>query len=325
MEIIKFENVTKFYDKDKPVIKDLNLVINKGEFVTLIGPSGCGKTTMLKLINGLIKTDAGSIYIKGKEINKLDPIELRRNMGYVIQQIALFPHLTVSENISYVLDLKDEAKNVKENRAKELIELVGLETEHLYRYPRELSGGQKQRVGVARALAADPDIILMDEPLGAVDEIARRVLQDEILRIFSRLDKTIIFVTHDIQEAIKLGTRIVLFNNGQIEQSGTKEEVLFAPKTQFVKEFLGLKNFSAYLNVATVRDFYREINDEEKRYFLKRNIPSLSLESPIMEGIKLMFDFGVSKVAVQDKKGSIIGEFSLDKANETIEVSKEVS
>lgn len=175
MEIIRLEDVSKFYETDKPVLKNLDLTINQGEFVTLIGPSGCGKTTTLKLINGLIKPDNGKIYVKNKEINEWDIIELRRSIGYVIQQIGLFPHLTVADNISYVLDITNFSKEMKYNKAKELINLVGMDESYLAKYPRELSGGQKQRVGVARALAADPDIILMDEPFGAVDENEKNI------------------------------------------------------------------------------------------------------------------------------------------------------
>ncbi|GAA0178685.1 osmoprotectant ABC transporter ATP-binding protein OpuCA [Clostridium sediminicola] len=318
MEIIKFENVTKTYGNEKPVINNLNLSINRGEFVTLIGPSGCGKTTILKLINGLIKPQSGNIFVKGKEINKWNTIELRRSVGYVIQHIGLFPHMTVGENISYVLNIKNTPRSIREEKAKELIKLVRLEAEHLHKYPRELSGGQRQRVGVARALAADPDIILMDEPLGAVDEISRRALQDELLRIYNKLKKTIIFVTHDIGEATKLGTKIILFNNGKIEQEGSKEEMLFSPKTDFVKEFFGQKNFAAYLNISHVYEMCKEITEKEKKYFANRNVPFLNMNSTLMEGIRVMFDYGVERIAVKDKNGVIIGEFSLVSAYEKI-------
>lgn len=318
MEIIRFENVTKIYGNEKPVIDKLNLSINKGEFVTLIGPSGCGKTTLLKLINGLLKPQSGNIFVKGKEINQWSSIELRRNIGYVIQQVGLFPHMTVGDNISYVLNIKNISKNIREDKAKELLKLVRLDKEHLNRYPRELSGGQRQRVGVARALAADPDIILMDEPLGAVDEISRRALQDELLRIYNQLKKTIIFVTHDIGEAIKLGTKIILFNNGKIEQEGTKEEMMFSPKTQFVKEFFGQKNFSAYLNIAHVYEVYKEISDKDAKYFYNRGVPFINMKDTLVEGIRIMFDYGVERIGVKDERGEVIGEFSLASAYDKI-------
>lgn len=325
MEILRFENVYKSYNNEEFIIKNLNLSVHKGEFLTLIGPSGCGKTTMLKLINGLIKPNSGNIYLYGKELSQWNPIELKRNIGYVIQQIGLFPHLTVAENISFVLNIKKITRKEREEKAAELIKLVGLDEEYLMRYPRELSGGQRQRVGVARALAADPDIILMDEPLGAVDEISRRVLQDEILRIYSELKKTIIFVTHDIEEALKLGSRVVLFNQGVIEQIGTKEEMIFSPNSQFVKDFLGLKGFTSYLNVATVKDVYMSIDDQMVQRCSNQNQPTLNIESPIMEGIKLMFDLGIDNISVKNNEGYIVGEFSLSQIYENAKLSTKVS
>jgi osmoprotectant transport system ATP-binding protein len=247
MELIRFENVYKSYDTGKTIIDDLNFSINNGEFITLIGKSGSGKTTILKLINGLLSLDSGKIFIKNKEIRDWNIIDLRRDIGYVIQQIGLFPHMSILENIGYVLNLKKETKENIRERAEYLISLVGMSNSYLEKYPRELSGGQRQRVGVARALAANPDIILMDEPFGAVDEITRRSLQDEIVKLHQSLNKTIIFVTHDIEEAFKLGTRIVLFNKGKIIQEGTKQEILTNPKNEFVEDFLGNKIFLNYL------------------------------------------------------------------------------
>lgn len=247
MELIRFENVEKSYESGKKIIDNLNFTINSDEFVTLIGKSGSGKTTMLKLINGLIKPNLGKIFIKNKEIDEWNIIELRRSIGYVIQQIGLFPHMTVEDNIGYVLNIKKESKENIRKRAEELINLVGLTQDYLKKYPRELSGGQRQRIGVARALAPNPDIILMDEPFGAVDEITRRTLQEEILKLQESLNKTIIFVTHDIEEAFKLGSRIVLFDNGKIVQEGSKEKLLFNPQNQFVEDFLGTKSFIKYL------------------------------------------------------------------------------
>lgn len=310
MTVIKFENVKKSYNGQSEVITNLNLSIDEGEFVVLIGPSGCGKTTMLKLINGLIKPDNGNIYLKGKELKEWDNIELKRNIGYVIQHVGLFPHMKVIDNISYVLNIKKEPIKYREERAKELISLVGLDKDYLNRYPRELSGGEKQRVGLARALAADPDIILMDEPLGAVDEITRRVLQDEIQRIYFELKKTIVFVTHDIQEAIKLGTKIILFNNGVIEQMGTKEEMIFKPSNEYVKEFFKLKNFTAYLNVTSIEHVYTHIYKPN----ISNDNPSIYFKSTIMEGIKLMFDKGADFLYVYDDTGEIIGHFSMSEA-----------
>lgn len=318
MPIIRFEHITKSYETGKPIIRDLSLDIEKGEFITFLGPSGCGKTTLLKLVNRLIEPDSGSLYVEDREIKLWDPIELRRRIGYVIQQIGLFPHLTVRDNITYVLGLTSREKNFREERSRELIRLVGMEENFLDRYPRELSGGQMQRVGVARALAADPDIILMDEPLGAVDEISRRVLQDELLQIHEKVRKTIIFVTHDIQEAIKLGSRIVLINEGKIVQAGTREEMLFCPRNDFVETFFGLKNFTAYLDLTPLREVMTPLGQWGGTETRIQNIPLLSEGDSIMMAVKAMFDFGMEAVAIEDSRGNIAGAFSLETAMERL-------
>jgi len=264
MASIEFKNIVKSYDAGMPIIKDLSLSVEEGEFIAFLGPSGCGKTTLLKMVNRLIEPDSGTIFVNGKPTSEWDAIELRRSIGYVIQQVGLLPHLTVEENIAYVLTLKKEDKKIKRERAEYLIDLVGMDASYLTRYPRQLSGGQKQRVGVARALAAEPSIILMDEPFGAVDEIARTALQDEMLCIHEKLKKTILFVTHDIQEAIKLGSKIVLLNEGNIEQVGTKEDLIFSPATPFVRDFFGVKGFKATLDGDVMGDLYDRILDDKE-------------------------------------------------------------
>jgi len=318
MAIISFEKIEKAYEKDKPVIQDLSLDIDEGEFVTFLGPSGCGKTTLLKLVNRLIEPDSGNIYVEGKEIREWDKIDLRRRIGYVIQKIGLFPHLTVGDNIGYVLNLTGTDKRQREKRSCQMLELVGMELDLLDRYPRELSGGQMQRVGLARALAADPDIILMDEALGAVDEISRRVLQDELIGIYQKLKKTIVFVTHDIQEAIKLGSRIVLINEGKVVQAGTREEMLFSPKNSFVKEFFGLKNFTAYLNLTPLRQVCDCGPFTDKISMQMKGVPFLSEDESIMAGIKLMFDKGVNLVGIEGKEGKLKGIFRFENALERL-------
>lgn len=257
--IIEFERISKAYTKGEAVIKDLNLSIEQGEFITLLGESGCGKTTLLKMINRIISFDTGYLRIKGKPLSDWDTVQLRRNIGYVIQQIGLFPHMKIWENISYVLSLEGVSETKRKEKAQELIELVGLPQEFLLRYPRQLSGGQKQRVGVARALAANPDIILMDEPFGAVDERTRAQLQIQLKRIHEKYHQTILFVTHDIQEALMLGTRTVLLNEGRIEQAGTKEELVLHPANSFVRSFLGTKGFLALLDEKDVQQTYERI------------------------------------------------------------------
>lgn len=236
--IIKMKHIKKTYD-DKVIIKDLNLDINKGEFITVIGSSGCGKTTVLKMINGLNTPDKGDIFINGKNIKNENIIELRRKIGYSIQGSALFPHLTVEKNISYVLDLINEKNKdeIKESILK-LIKVVGLEDNILNRYPDQLSGGQQQRVGIARALAAQPDILLMDEPFGAVDEITRKQLQNEIVKIHKDLGVTTIFITHDIKEALKLGTRVLVMDKGEIVQFNKPEIIKNHPANDFVKDLV---------------------------------------------------------------------------------------
>jgi osmoprotectant transport system ATP-binding protein len=235
--IVELKNVSKDYGADR-VVDSVNLKIEKGEIFVLIGPSGCGKTTTLKMINQLIPHSAGEIYVKGQDVTKIDRVELRRSIGYVIQYVGLLPHLTIRDNISFVLQLKKYPKKKQRERAEELIQTVGLPVSYLDRHPRELSGGQQQRVGVARALAADPEILLMDEPFGAVDPVTREQLQNELLRLQETIRKTIVFVTHDMQEAFKVGTRIGLMNKGKLVSLGTSMEIL-RDKDEFVSTFIG--------------------------------------------------------------------------------------
>ena len=224
------------------VLKDFSMDIHDGEFISVIGGSGSGKTTVLKLINGLLIPDQGEIYVQDKDIRKVDQNELRRNIGYVIQSIGLFPHMTIEENIGYVLSLTKQDSALIQERVKEMMDIMKLEKQLLTRYPDELSGGQKQRVGIARALASHPKILLMDEPFGAVDEITRHSLQDEILRIYHELHITIFFITHDIREALRLGTRVMIMKDGNIEQFDTPDIVKKQPQTEFVRQLLSYLN-----------------------------------------------------------------------------------
>lgn len=236
--IIKFEHAKKSYG-DNVIIPDFNLDVERGEFLTLIGTSGSGKTTLLKMINGLIKLDSGIIYVDGKDIMQEDLIDLRRNIGYAIQGSGLFPHMTVKENIAYVPNLVNKRDKEKTKKATEKwIDVVGLDRELLDRYPDELSGGQQQRVGIARSLAASPDILLMDEPFGAVDEITRHQLQDEIKRIYQETNVTIVFVTHDIKEALHLGTKVLVLEEGKMAQCDTPEHIMEAPANAYVEKLI---------------------------------------------------------------------------------------
>lgn len=237
--MLEFKNVTKKYADGTVAVKDFNLKINKGEFVCFIGPSGCGKTTTMKMVNRLIDVTEGQILVDGKDIKEQNAVELRRSMGYVIQQIGLMPHMTIEENIVLVGTLLKWSKEEKEKRARELLKLVDMPEEFLKRYPHELSGGQQQRIGVLRALAANPPLILMDEPFGALDPITRDALQEEFKKLQRELDKTIVFVTHDMDEAIKLADKIVIMRDGQVVQADTPDEILRNPANQFVEDFLG--------------------------------------------------------------------------------------
>lgn len=237
--MLTLENVSKTYKGGKKAVNNVNLKIAKGEFICFIGPSGCGKTTTMKMINRLIEPSAGKIFIDGENIMDQDPVELRRKIGYVIQQIGLFPHMTIQQNISLVPKLLKWPEQQRKERARELLKLVDMGPEYLDRYPHELSGGQQQRIGVLRALAAEPPLILMDEPFGALDPITRDSLQEEFKKLQKTLHKTIIFVTHDMDEAIKLADRIVILKAGEIVQVGTPDDILRNPADEFVEEFIG--------------------------------------------------------------------------------------
>lgn len=226
---------------ENEVLKDVSLAVEKGEFIVIIGPSGCGKTTLLKLVNGLVVPTEGEVAVNGRLLPGDDLVAVRRRIGYAVQGAKLFPHMTVEENICYVPGLEGKmAKGEKRALARKMLELVQLPDELASRFPRQLSGGQKQRVGIARAMAAEPDILLMDEPFGAVDEITRKGLQEELLALQRKTGVTVVFITHDIGEAFKLGSRILIMKEGVIWQEGTGEELRRAPKDEFVKRLLCL-------------------------------------------------------------------------------------
>ncbi|MDI9886106.1 betaine/proline/choline family ABC transporter ATP-binding protein [Streptomyces sp. HNM0645] len=253
--MIRFEHVTKRYPDGTTAVDDLSFEVAAGELVTLVGPSGCGKTTTMKMVNRLIEPTEGRILLDGEDISAVDPVQLRRRIGYVIQQVGLFPHRTVLENTATVPHLLGWKRTRGRERAAELLDLVGLDP-RVYgdRYPEQLSGGQRQRVGVARALAADPPVLLMDEPFGAVDPVVRERLQSEFLKLQAAVRKTVLFVTHDIEEAVRLGDRIAVYGQGRIEQFDAPAAVLGAPATPYVADFVGADRGLKRLSVTPVEE-----------------------------------------------------------------------
>nr|WTB32024.1 betaine/proline/choline family ABC transporter ATP-binding protein [Streptomyces sp. NBC_00830] len=253
--MIRFEHVTKRYADGTTAVDDLSFDVAEGELVTLVGPSGCGKTTTMKMVNRLIEPTEGRIFLDGDDISTIDPVRLRRRIGYVIQQVGLFPHKTVLENTATVPHLLGWKRGKGRERAAELLDLVGLDPS-IYgdRYPDQLSGGQRQRVGVARALAADPPVLLMDEPFGAVDPVVREHLQNEFLRLQAQVRKTVLFVTHDIEEAVRLGDRIAVYGRGSIEQFDSPATVLGAPATPYVADFVGADRGLKRLSVTPIEE-----------------------------------------------------------------------
>lgn len=262
--MIRLTDVGKTYPDGTVAVQQLDLDVSRGELVCLVGPSGCGKSTTLKMINRLIEPTTGRIEIDGADVTSVDPVRLRRGIGYVIQQIGLYPHQRIEQNVMTVPLLYGESKATARERAHELLELVGLEPgQYARRYPHELSGGQRQRVGVARALAANPPVLLMDEPFGAVDPVVRGRLQDEFIRIQQELDKTVVLVTHDIDEAVKLGDRVAIFEpGGRLAQYGTPAELLARPANDFVADFVGATAGLRRLSVTAVDERWVEPVDD---------------------------------------------------------------
>ncbi|GAA0308207.1 osmoprotectant transport system ATP-binding protein [Gracilibacillus halotolerans] len=253
--MITLKNVYKQYDDGFEALKNINLTCEDGEITVLIGPSGCGKTTTLRLLNRLINPTKGKVLIDDKDISEINPVTLRRSIGYVIQHIGLFPHMTIASNIGVVPRLLKWDKQSITKRVDELLDLVGLEPEtYRSRYPSELSGGQQQRIGVARALAAEPSIILMDEPFSALDPISREQLQDELVRLQKEIKKSIVFVTHDMDEALKIADKIILMKDGEIVQQGKPEELLRRPANDFVKNFIGQKRLEKVEEIPVAKE-----------------------------------------------------------------------
>ncbi|MBU8768863.1 ABC transporter ATP-binding protein [Cytobacillus oceanisediminis] len=296
--MIQFDNVSKQYGDGTKAVDSINLHIKEGEFFVIIGPSGSGKTTVLKMINRLIPLTSGTISIKGKRISDYDIHELRWDIGYVLQQIALFPHMTIAENIAIVPELKNWEQGKIKERIDELLEMVGLEPDiYRSRRPHELSGGQQQRVGVTRALAANPPIILMDEPFSALDPISREKLQDDLIHLQKKIEKTIVFVTHDMKEALKLGDRICVMKDGNIVQVGTPEELLANPEDEFVRQFVGEER-GPYIEGFSLQDILQPISETEQ------NGAVISVSASLEETLSLLAAH--DELAVEEG-GNIIG------------------
>jgi osmoprotectant transport system ATP-binding protein len=304
---IAFRNVGKRYPgRERPALQDLSFEVPAGDICVLIGPSGCGKTTALKLVNRLISMSAGDITIDGRSVNDFALTELRRGIGYVFQEIGLFPHMTIEDNIGAVPRLLGWSKTRIRERAGELLELVGLDPAgDLRRYPGEFSGGQQQRVGVARAMAVDPPIMLMDEPFGAIDPITRDRLQNDFLRLHRQVRKTVIFVTHDIDEAIKMGDRIAIMREGQLVQWGTSDELLASPANDFVASFVGADRGLKRLSVWTLRDVELEPIPGAPG-------PTATADTSLRDVLSLMLTEGTNHVDAVDENGKPLGRIRME-------------
>ena len=294
--MIEIKNIVKTAG-EKVILDDISLTIESGSFVVLIGPSGCGKTTTLKLLNKLIEPTSGEIYIDGKPISKEDPIKLRRNIGYVIQNIGLFPHLTIKENIELIPKLKgDKSEEEISETTERLIKMVGLDPdEFLYKYPTELSGGQQQRIGVIRAIATDADIILMDEPFSALDPITRTQLQEWLYELQQELKKTIIFVTHDMDEALKLADKICIMQGGKIQQYDTAENLIKHPANSFVKDFIGSDRLWSAPEYIKAKDI-----------MIKDPVKAIETRT-VIQAMEIMRTNKVDSILVTDKNNLLVG------------------
>ncbi|WP_026563714.1 ABC transporter ATP-binding protein [Bacillus sp. UNC41MFS5] len=311
--MIEFKNIVKKY-KSKPIIKPFSLEIEAGQLVVFIGPSGCGKTTLLKMINKLIQPTSGKIFVNGTDISTMNPIELRRNIGYVIQNTGLFPHMSIKENLELIPKLKGEDPASIATKTGELLELVGLDPkEYLHRYPKELSGGQQQRIGVARAFSTNSDIILMDEPFSALDPVTRSSLQDELFQMQKELNKTIIFVTHDMDEAIKIADKICILKDGDILQYDTPENILKNPANDFVEDFIGKRRVWNNPELLMAEDI------------MIPNPVKITSMRTVLQAIEVMKDQKVDSLMVTDKNNVLKGLVTLKSIqllNRTISIEK---
>jgi osmoprotectant transport system ATP-binding protein len=310
---IEFREATKRYAaREHAAVDRLSLTIDPGEVCVLVGPSGAGKTTALKLVNRLIELSSGDIEIDGRSIRSLDATALRRGIGYVIQQVGLFPHMTIGANVATVPRLLGWERKRITARVAELLELVGLEPDNAARYPTELSGGQRQRVGLARALAADPPVMLMDEPFGALDPITRTRLQNEFLRLQAEVRKTVVFVTHDVDEAVKVGDRIaILREGGVLAQYDTPDAILARPIDDFVARFVGADRGLKRLSLRTVGELELEPAGAGEG-------PAVTPETSLRDAVSLVLAAGATRCVVVDDNTDVVGSLSLDRIGELL-------
>ena len=304
--MIRLETLTKIYATPKgsvTAVDGVSFEVREGEICVLLGPSGCGKTTTLRMINRLVIPTSGKIYLRGCDTDSVDPVELRRGIGYVIQQIGLFPNMTVAENIGVVPRLLGWDAARRRRRAEELLSLLALPpSEFADRYPSELSGGQAQRIGVARALAVDPPVLLMDEPFAALDPVNREAIQDEFLRMQKKLRKTIMFVSHDIDEAVKMADRIAIFHSGRLVQFAAPDEMLAKPADPFVASFVGSDRTLKRLRLIRVRDVMASADGP-----IDANLPAVSPDDDLRRVAALFLEHGVESLACVDAAGRALG------------------
>jgi len=307
MPAISFRHVIKAFGPAEPAVRDVTFDIEEGEFVVLLGPSGCGKTTLLRMVNRLIEPTSGEILVNGREIHQIRITELRRHIGYVIQQVGLFPHMTVAQNIAVVPRLLGWPRNRIRARTDELLDLVALPPDqYRRRYPRQLSGGQQQRVGIARAMAADPTVMLMDEPFGAIDAITRTDLQDELLSIQKKVAKSVIFVTHDVEEALRLADRIAVMRTGEVVQYDSPFHLLTSPADDFVRELLGADDVLRQLSLISVTAVMEPLNGWQPDGTL-----TVADTADVRRALSSLIAHGASEAAVTDGEGTPVGRVTL--------------
>ncbi|WP_164217203.1 ABC transporter ATP-binding protein [Virgibacillus sp. YIM 98842] len=310
--MIDFKNVTKIYGGEVKAVDDITMSVNEGEFVILLGPSGCGKTTLLRMVNQLETITDGEINVNGQNVKEMDKIKMRRNIGYVIQSNGLFPNMTIEKNTMIVPDLLGWDRKKKRDRFNYLMDLIGLNPdEYRKRYPHELSGGQQQRIGVARAMASDPPVMLMDEPFGALDPIIREKVQDEFLTIQKEVKKTILFVSHDIDEAVKMGDKISLLRQGQIMQYASPTEMLHRPKNDFVSEFIGKDRVLRSMSLYTVNDLVEALGLKSKEEDIQ-DTKEITIDTSLRVALSMLLNKEADELLITDDQGEAHGSLTFD-------------